>query len=56
MDIQPKEERELLEILDGKIIEWEIDRNVDKVEHNIIINDLIKRIRHIKENGTGAQE
>jgi len=52
--MKEKEHLEELErVLEDKIAEWECDRNEQKEEHSIKIDELVKRIQQIKANGNG---
>lgn len=55
--MQEREQYDELErVLEYKIAEWEYDRSEQKEEHSIKINELVKRIQQIKENGNGKEE
>lgn len=45
--------KELQRVLEDRIAEWECDRSEQKEEHSIKIDELVKRIQQIKENGNG---
>jgi len=42
-----------LQILEDKIMEWELDRSENKIQHEIHMIELLKRVKRIKANNCG---
>jgi len=38
----------ILEILESKIMEWELDRSEEKIKHEIEMIEILKRVNRIK--------
>lgn len=50
MDIKrAKEPKDVLELLEDKISEWELDRNEAKISQEINMKEIRRRVRKIKE-------
>jgi len=47
-DIEEKETEKIIELLEYKITEWELDRSEDKINHERKMVELLKRVSHIK--------
>lgn len=45
---RPSEGQDLLELLEDKIVEWELDRSENKIEHDIHMEELLRRVKKIK--------
>lgn len=43
------EGQDLLQILEDKIIKWQLDRSENKIQHKMHMDELLERVKKIKE-------
>lgn len=56
MGDRPSDGQNILDLLEEKIMEWELDRTESKIRHEIHMAELLKRVKRIKATNCGPCE